>query len=69
MYDTIIIGAGPSGIYAATLCGLHKLNALWIESSFEYGGTLNLYKQKMVYNMPGYSKILACKLIEAFYEQ
>lgn len=69
MFDTIIIGAGPAGLYAATLAGMHKLNTLVIESSFEYGGTLNLYKQKMVYDMPGISKISAGDLIENLYKQ
>lgn len=69
MYDTIIIGAGPAGLYAATLAGMHKLKACILESSFEYGGTLNLYKQKMVYDMPGYRKINAGDLIATLYDQ
>lgn len=69
MLDTIIIGAGPAGLYAATLAGMHKLNSCLIESAFEYGGTLNLYKQKMVYDMPGYSKISAGELIQNLYNQ
>ena len=69
MYDTIIIGAGPAGLYAGTLAGMHKLKACILESSFEYGGTLNLYKQKMVYDMPGYRKINAGDLINTLYDQ
>lgn len=69
MLDTIIIGAGPAGLYAGTLAGMHKLKACIIESAFEYGGTLNLYKQKMVYDMPGYSKINAGDLIQNLYLQ
>lgn len=69
MYDTIIIGAGPAGLYAATLAGMHKLSACILESSFEYGGTLNLYKQKMVYDMPGHRKISAGDLIQNLYDQ
>lgn len=69
MYDTIIIGAGPAGLYAATSAAMHKLNACLIESSFEVGGTLNLYKQKMVYDMPGFVELSAGDLIMHLYNQ
>ena len=69
MYDLIIIGAGPAGLYAATSAAMHKLNACIIESAYEFGGTLNLYKQKMVYDMPGFVKISAGDLIDHLYQQ
>lgn len=69
MLDTIIIGSGPAGLYAATLAGMHNLKACILESAYEYGGTLNLYKEKMVYDMPGYTKISAGELIENLFNQ
>ncbi|MDY0210665.1 MAG: NAD(P)/FAD-dependent oxidoreductase [Acholeplasma sp.] len=69
MYDTIIIGAGPVGLYAASLAGINNLNACLIESASEYGGRLNLYKDKMVYDMPGFSSIKAKDLTELLFLQ
>jgi len=42
MYDLIIIGAGPAGLYAATCAAMNKINAVLIESSLEIGGQLTL---------------------------
>lgn len=40
MYDVIIVGAGPIGLYGATLGSLHNLNGLIIEASSTIGGQL-----------------------------
>ena len=69
MYDVIIIGAGPSGLYAGTLAAMNQLKACIIESSSEYGGQLTLYREKAVYDMPGFSKILAGDLVKSLYDQ
>lgn len=69
MYDLVIIGAGPAGIFAATCAAMNNLNAVVIESSYEIGGQLNLYKEKAVYDMPGFRKIMAGDLVDQFYNQ
>lgn len=69
MYDVIIIGAGPSGLYAGTLAAMNQLKACIIESSSEYGGQLTLYREKAVYDMPGFSKIFAGDLVKSLYDQ
>jgi len=69
MYDLIIIGAGPAGLYAATCAAMNKINAVLIESSLEIGGQLTLYKEKAVYDMPAFYKINAGELLEKLYEQ
>ncbi len=69
LYDVIIIGAGPSGLFAGTLAAMNQLKACIIESSSEYGGQLTLYREKAVYDMPGFSKILAGDLVNSLYQQ
>jgi len=69
MYELVIVGAGPAGLFAATCAAMNELNALVIESSSEFGGQLTLYKDKAVYDMPGFSKINAGDLVNSFYEQ
>ena len=60
MHDVIIIGTGPVGLYAAYYCGLHKLKAMALEHLTFSGGQLsNLYKEKMVYDIPGFAGITA----------
>jgi len=69
MYDLIIIGAGPAGLYAATCAAMNKVNAILIESSSELGGQLTLYKEKSIYDIPGFSKINTGVFLDQLYEQ
>lgn len=69
MYELIIVGAGPAGLYAATCAAMNELKAIIIESSQEFGGQLTLYKDKAVYDMPGFAKIYGGDLVSSFYEQ
>lgn len=65
MEDIVIIGAGPIGIYGATLCSLHKLKGLVIESLDQVGGQLtSLYPDKDIIDLPGFTKIKAKHFIE-----
>lgn len=69
-FDLLIIGAGPSGIYAATYAALKNMKVLIIESSSIIGGqTRQLYGHKNIYEFPGYLKITGEKLIEKLLEQ
>lgn len=60
MEDLIIIGAGPIGLYGATLAALHNLKGKIIESSSKVGGQLSsLYPEKNIIDLPGFTKISA----------
>lgn len=60
MEDLIIIGAGPIGLYGATLAALHNLKGKIIESSSKVGGQLSsLYPEKNIIDLPGFTKIIA----------
>lgn len=70
MYDVIVIGAGPAGLFATYYCGLHKLNAVCLEALSYNGGQLaNLYKDKLIYDIPGFAKITAGGFVAALEEQ
>ena len=65
MLEVLIIGAGPTGLYAAFLAGLRNLKAAVIESSAEPGGQLTaVYKDKYIYDIPGFPKITAKDYID-----
>ena len=69
IYDLVIIGAGPAGLYAATCAAMNKIKAVIIESSSEYGGQLTLYREKTIYDMPGFARINANDLANNLYQQ
>src|SRR5690554_2903132 len=65
MLEVLIIGAGPTGLYAAFLAGLRNLKAAVIESSAESGGQLTaVYKDKFIYDIPGFYKVSAKNYID-----
>ncbi|MEM4311364.1 MAG: NAD(P)/FAD-dependent oxidoreductase [Nitrososphaerales archaeon] len=70
IYDVVIIGAGPTGLFAAFYAGLRGLRAKVIEALPVVGGQLTiLYPEKYIYDCPGYPKILAKDLVKNLYEQ
>ena len=68
--DIIIVGAGPVGLFAVFEAGLMNLKCHIIDVVSSPGGQLTeLYPKKPIYDIPGYPKILAGKLIENLLEQ
>lgn len=68
--DVVIIGAGPSGLFAVFECGMLKLKCHVTDSLEHIGGQLTaLYPEKPIYDIPGYPHILAGQLIERLEEQ
>lgn len=58
--DLVIIGAGPVGIYSAFYAGLRELNVTLIDALPYLGGQLEtLYKEKYIYDLPGFEKVTA----------
>lgn len=56
----IIIGAGPIGLYFASLCEERKIDYLIIEGTASIGGQLtNLYPEKEIVDIPGIESIKA----------
>ncbi|MFI5250990.1 MAG: NAD(P)/FAD-dependent oxidoreductase [Bacteroidota bacterium] len=60
IYDIIIIGGGPAGLFASYSAGMHSIETEIIDILPELGGQLtSLYPEKYIYDIPGFPKILA----------
>lgn len=70
IYDVIILGAGPVGLYASFMAGYLKLKNLCLEmDDFVGGQPFKLYPNKYIYDFPGYPKIKAGTLIDNLKDQ
>ncbi|MGH2664681.1 NAD(P)/FAD-dependent oxidoreductase [Flavobacterium sp.] len=68
--DILIIGAGPTGLFAVFEAGLLKLKCHLIDALPQIGGQLSeLYPKKPIYDIPGYPEILAGDLVSNLMEQ
>ncbi len=70
IYDAIILGAGPTGLYGAFFACLKKMNVLILEVNSTYGGAPSrLYPDKPLYDIPGHEVITGAQLVENMYKQ
>ncbi|GHU30470.1 hypothetical protein FACS1894166_00170 [Bacilli bacterium] len=70
VYDTLIIGGGPAGIFAAYLAKNKGLHPLLIEANDCLGGQpLMLYSQKLIHDYPGYKEVKTHILMNNLIEQ
>jgi len=70
VYDITIIGAGPTGLFAAFYAGLRQMKTKVIDALEEPGGQVAvLYPEKYIFDAPGFSKILAKDLVKNLVEQ
>ena len=61
--DVAIIGAGPTGLFAAFYAGLRQMSIKIIDSLEMLGGQLTtLYPEKYIYDVAGFPKVLAKQL-------
>lgn len=68
--DIIIIGAGPTGLFAVFEAGLLKLKCHLIDGLPQPGGQLTeLYPKKPIFDIPGYPSVGASELIDNLMEQ
>ena len=68
--DILIIGAGPTGLFAVFEAGLLKLRCHILDSLTQPGGQLvELYPKKPIYDIPGYPEIIAGDLVKNLLEQ
>jgi thioredoxin reductase (NADPH) len=70
VFDITIIGAGPTGLFAAFYAGMRQMETKIIEALPEMGGQLAvLYPEKYIYDVPGFPKVLAKDLVKGLVEQ
>lgn len=68
--DILIIGAGPTGLFAVFEAGLLQLKCHLIDALPQPGGQLaELYPKKPIYDIPGYPEVLAGELVDNLMEQ
>lgn len=68
--DILIIGAGPTGLFAVFEAGLLKLKCHIIDGLPQPGGQLTeLYPKKPIFDIPGFPSVLAGDLVDNLMEQ
>ena len=68
--DILIIGAGPTGLFAVFEAGLLKLKCHLIDALPQPGGQCaEIYPKKPIYDIPGFPEILAGDLVDNLMEQ
>lgn len=68
--DILIIGAGPTGLFAVFEAGLLQLKCHLIDALPQPGGQLaELYPKKPIFDIPGYPEVLAGDLVNNLMEQ
>ncbi len=70
IFDITIVGAGPTGLFAAFYAGLRGVSVQIIDSLEEVGGQCSaMYPEKYIYDVIGYPKVLAKDFVAACHEQ
>lgn len=68
--DIIVIGGGPTGLFAAFYAGMRQASVKVIESLPQLGGQLSaLYPEKYIYDIAGFPKVTAQNLVDNLIEQ
>jgi ferredoxin/flavodoxin---NADP+ reductase len=70
IFDLTIIGAGPSGLYAAYYAGFRGLKVKLIDSLEELGGQVTaLYPEKFIFDVAGFPKVFGKDLVKNLIDQ
>jgi thioredoxin reductase (NADPH) len=68
--DIIVVGGGPTGMFAAFYAGMRQASVKIIESMPQLGGQLAaLYPEKYIYDVAGFPKVTAQELVNNLLEQ
>jgi len=68
--DILIIGSGPTGLFAVFEAGLLKLKCHLIDALPQAGGQCSeIYPKKPIYDIPAFPEILAGDLVDKLMEQ
>ncbi len=69
LYDVTIIGGGPAGLYSAFYSGLRNMKTKIIEVQSILGGKVNIYPEKMLWDVGGQPPIQAQHFIHNLIQQ
>ncbi|TNC29629.1 NAD(P)/FAD-dependent oxidoreductase [Amycolatopsis alkalitolerans] len=68
--DVLIVGAGPTGLFAAYYAGFRGLSMAVVDSLPETGGQVTaMYPEKMIYDVGGFPAVRGRDLIKGLVEQ
>src|SRR5690606_41896926 len=68
--DLLIVGAGPTGLYAAYYAGFRGLSTVIVDSLPEAGGQITaMYREKMIHDVAGVPSVRGRELGNAAVEQ
>jgi thioredoxin reductase len=68
--DLVIIGAGPTGLYAAYYAGFRQLRVAVVDSLPELGGQITaMYPEKLILDVAGFPAVKGRDLVEGLVEQ
>ncbi|MBI3448758.1 MAG: NAD(P)/FAD-dependent oxidoreductase [Acidobacteria bacterium] len=68
--DLIIVGGGPTGLFAAYYAGFRGLRSRIIDSLPELGGQVAaMYPEKPIYDVAGFPKVTGRELVDRLVEQ
>lgn len=68
--DLLIVGAGPTGLFAAYYAGFRELTTAIVDSLPEPGGQITaMYPEKMIFDVAGFPAIRGRDLVSALVEQ
>jgi thioredoxin reductase len=68
--DILIIGAGPTGLYAAYYAGFRGLRVSVMDSLPEAGGQVNaMYPEKLIYDVAGFPAVKGRELVASLLDQ
>ena len=64
--DITIIGGGPTGLFASFYTGMRGATAQIVDALPQLGGQLTaLYPEKYIFDVAGFTKVLAKDLVKA----
>lgn len=70
LVDLTIVGAGPTGLFAAFYAGLRQMSVRLLDSLEVAGGQLTtLYPEKYIYDVAGFPRVMAKDLVVRLTEQ
>ncbi|QTH40716.1 NAD(P)/FAD-dependent oxidoreductase [Cohnella sp. LGH] len=69
IYDVIIIGGGPAGMYAAFYSGMREMKTKIIEAKQELGGFMRTYPEKLVWDVGGIEPVRCEDIIHSLINQ
>ncbi|QWF82161.1 NAD(P)/FAD-dependent oxidoreductase [Amycolatopsis sp. CA-230715] len=68
--DVLIVGAGPTGLFAAYYAGFRGLSTAVVDSLPEPGGQVTaMYPEKMIYDVGGFAAVRGRDLVKGLVEQ